>query len=149
MGQQYRLYGFDNLVNKTWKADGVWSNGTKFKQEVSFNYDLNKTLVIVNSKGFINKEQTAYGNRSHGVRQFNAKQNNIQFWEFDVFGDVTQGKVSFKDKDIYYHYHYGDTMVTDCWEYINDNTYKFTVGSYKNDKWESIYLQTEFKVIYK
>ena len=144
--QENKLQGFDNLVNKTWIANGEWSNGTKFKQEVHFTYDLNKSLVIVNSKGFINQEQTEYGNRNHGVRQYNAKEDEIEFWEFDVFGGVTKGTVEFKDKDIVYRYNYGESVVTDYWEYIDSETYNFTVGSYKDGKWEALYLQTEFKL---
>ena len=145
-GQENKLNGFDNLVNKTWLADGEWSNGTQFKQEITFNYDLNKTIVVTNSKGFTNQAQTEYGNRNHGIRQYNAKENKIEFWEFDVFGGVTQGVVEFTDKHIYYNYKYGESMVTDCWEYIDDETYKFIVGSYKDGKWEAVYLQTEFKL---
>lgn len=144
--QDNKLHGFDHLVDKTWVANGKWSNDTQFKQEVSFNYDLNKTLIIANSKGFTNQEQTEYGNRNHGIRQYNAKEDKVEFWEFDIFGGVTKGVVEFKGKNIYYHYKYGESTVTDCWEYIDDETYKFTVGSYKEDKWEAVYLQTEFKL---
>ena len=146
MSQENRLYGFDNLVDKIWIADGKWSNGSKFKQEVTYSYDLNKTIVIANSKGFTNQAQTEYGNRNHGVRQYNAKEDKVEFWEFDVFGGVTKGTVEFKDKTIFYHYKYGESMVTDCWKYVDDNTYKFTVGSYKDGEWEAVYLQTEFKL---
>lgn len=144
--QDDKLQGFDNLVNKTWKAEGEWSNGTIFKQEISFTYDLNKTIVVTSSKGYTNQEQTEYGNRNHGIRQYNAKENKIEFWEFDIFGGVTQGVVEIKDKNIFYHYTYGEATVTDCWEYVNDKTYKLIVGSYKNGKWEAIYLQTKFQL---
>ena len=144
--QDHKLQGFDHLVNKTWVANGKWSNGDVFKQEVSFNYDLNKTIVITNSKGFINQDKSEYGNRNHGVRQYNAKEDKIEFWEFDVFGGVTQGTVEIKGKDIYYHYSYGESLVTDCWKYVDDKTYRFTVGSYKDGKWGAIYIQTDFKL---
>lgn len=144
--QNNALLGFENLVNKTWFADGEWSNGTKFKQEVSYTFDLNRTIVITNSKGFVNQEQTKFGNRNHGIRQYNSKTKTIEFWEFDVFGDLTKGTVELKDKNIFYHYKYGESNVTDCWEYINDNIYKFTVGNYVDGEWKAVYLQTEFKL---
>lgn len=143
--QDNKLKIFENLVDKSWVANGEWSDGTEFRQEISFNYDLNKTIVITKSKGFTNQSQTEYGNRNHGVRQYNAKDDKIEFWEFDVFGGVTQGKVEFIDKNLFYHYKYGESIITDCWEYVDDKTYRFIVGSYKDGKWESIYLQTEFE----
>ena len=144
--QDNKLHAFSNLVNKTWVANGEWSNGSKFKQEIEYTYDLNKTLVIANSKGYTNEEQTEYGNRNHGIRQYNTKENKIEFWEFDVFGGVTKGHVEIKDKNIFYHYKYGESIVTDCWQYIDGSTYKFIVGSYEDGKWATIYLQTEFKL---
>ncbi len=146
VGQDNKLESFDNLVGKTWVANGEWSNGSKFKQEISFNYDLNKTLIITNSKGYTNQEQTEYGNRNHGIRQYNSKNDKIEFWEFDVFGGVTQGTVEVIGNSIFYHYKYGESIVTDCWEYIDDSTYKFIVGSYKDGQWEAVYIQTEFKL---
>lgn len=146
LSQENKLEGFDNLVDKTWIADGKWSNGSKFKQEIHFSYDLNKAIVISDSKGYTNEAQTEYGNRNHGVRKYNSKEDKIEFWEFDVFGGVTKGTVEFKDKNIFYHYKYGESIVTDCWEYVDDATYQFTVGSYNDGKWDAIYLQTEFKL---
>ena len=144
-GQEDKLQGFDNLINKTWIAEGEWPNGLVFKQEVTFSYDLNKTIVIANSKGFTDKDQTEYGNRNHGIRQYNEANDRVEFWEFDVFGGVTTGIVVFNGKDMYYQYTYGDNVFTDYWEYINDDTYKYTVGNYKDGQWEVIYLETEFK----
>lgn len=146
VGQNNQLLDFENLVNKTWIAEGEWSNGSKFKQEVSYTFNLNKSIVVADSKGYINKEQTEYGNRNHGIRQYNSVEDKIEFWEFDVFGGVTKGTVQIKDRNIWYQYKYGDATVTDCWEYMDDSKYKFTVGSYINDKWEAIYLQTVFKL---
>ena len=146
VGQNNQLQGFDNLVNKTWVAEGEWRNGSKFKQEVSYIFDLNNSIVVTNSKGFTNQEQTEYGNRNHGIRQYNAEKDKIEFWEFDVFGGVTKGTVQIEDKNIWYHYQYGDATISDCWEYLDDTTYKFTVGIFKDDKWEAVYLRTVFKL---
>ena len=48
-GQKSQLSIFDNLVAKTWKAEGKWGDGSNFKQELKINYSLDSTLVIVNS----------------------------------------------------------------------------------------------------
>ncbi len=142
--QENRLSVFDNLMGKTWKAEGDWGDGSQFKQETIFRYSLDSTLVIAESKGFTNREQTEYGPRNHGIRKFDAQSNGIKFWEFDIFGGTTEGVVKIRDKDIVYTYSYGASTVTDYWEYVDENTYNFTVGSFKEGIWEQIYLKTQF-----
>ncbi|NAY91174.1 hypothetical protein GTQ34_04510 [Muricauda sp. JGD-17] len=117
-----------------------------FKQEITFSYSLDSTLVIAESKGFTDKEQRAFGPRNHGVRKFDPKTNSIKFWEFDIFGGTTEGTVKSRDKDILYTYDYGATKVTDYWKYIDEDTYDFIVGVYKKGEWEQIYLKTQFVV---
>lgn len=143
-GQQNKLDFFDNLINKNWQAEGNWTDGSKFKQEIEFQYSLDGTLVLVKSKGFTNKEQTAYGERNHGIRKYDSKSDTVRFWEFDVFGGVTEGIVTTKGKDIIYSYKYGETTVTDYWGYVDANTYNFTVGDYVNGNWTKTYLSTQF-----
>lgn len=145
--QESNLYAFKNLINKEWKAEGKWGNGSIFKQQTIFKYDLDSTLVIARSKGFTNQEQTEYGWRNHGIRKFDKTSNTIKFWEFDIFGGLTEGTVIIDGKNILYQYQYGDSLVTDMWEYVDDNTYNFKVGSYKNNTWKQIYLETQFKAI--
>lgn len=148
IGQVKDLSLFENLVNKTWSAQGQWENdGPKFKQEVRFYFDLENTIVIAKSKGFINKEQTKFGNRNHGVRHYDKATNTIRFLEFDVFGNVTKGTVVSEGKSIIYQYKYGDSVITDMWEYVNDYTYNFKVGTYKDGQWEQLYLNTVFKAL--
>ncbi len=143
-GQEH-LSVFENLMGKTWFAEGEWGNNTKFKQEIEFKYDLGGTLVISDAEGFTNQEQTTYGPRNHGIRKFDKESNTIKFWEFDVFGGVTTGSVEAKGKDFIYTYSYGASVVTDYWEYVNDNTYNFTVGNYVDGQWKQIYLKTKFE----
>lgn len=147
--QKNKLEIFDNLISKTWKAEGNWGDGSPFFQETAFSYSLDSMLVVVNSIGFTNKEQTKTGLRNHGLRQFDKTSNNILFWEFDVFGGLTKGTVHAEGKNIIYNYAYGDSQVTDMWEHVNDSTYNFKVGSYKNGIWKKIYLNTQFKLIEK
>lgn len=138
---------FANLIGKTWKTEGKWRDGSLFKQEVYFRYSLDNKIVVTEAKGFTNKEQTVYGDRNHGIRKYDKETNSIHFWEFDVFGGHTEGTVLLKDKNILYQYQYGESMITDMWEYINNNTYKFTVGNYVDGKWIQKYLETEFKLV--
>lgn len=146
-GQNSRLSIFDNLVAKTWKAEGNWGDGSKFKQEIKINYSLDSTIIIAHSIGFIDKEQTKLGLRNHGIRQFDKKSNSIKFWEFDVWGGLTEGIVISEGKNIIYQYNYGGSSVTDMWEYVNDSTYNFKVGDYKDGVWKQLYLSTQFKAI--
>ncbi len=143
-GQKVNLAAFDNLLDKKWHAEGAWGDGSKFKQEIIFEYDLENAILISRSKGFTNVEQSKYGNRNHGIRKVNADSTGIDFWEFDVFGGVTKGKVIIKEKDILYQYDYGGSKVTDYWEYVNDSIYNFTVGSYENGTWNQKYLTCQF-----
>ena len=145
-GQNNPLSIFETLMNKTWFAEGNWGDGSKFKQEITFSYDLGNTLVIAHSKGYTNTEQTEYGARNHGIRKYNPETNVIDFWEFDVFGGVTQGTVKTEGKNIIYTYSYGESIVTDMWEYVDENTYNFKVGSYSDGHWKQVYLSTQFRV---
>ncbi len=141
---QGQLKNFEPFIGKTWVASGQWGDGSKFKQEITFSYDLDSTLVLTKSKGFTNKEQTTYGDRNHGIRKFDAETNTLKFWEFDVFGGVTQGEVVFQGKNLYYRYDYEGTTVTDAWLYADAKTYNFKVGKYTDGVWEQTYLDTQF-----
>ncbi|WP_299431897.1 hypothetical protein [uncultured Aquimarina sp.] len=143
--QKTDLTIFKNLIGKEWKAEGTWGDGTIFKQETIFMYDLNNSLVIVKSKGFTNKKQTQYGWRNHGIRKFDAETKTIKFWEFDIFGGVTEGTVKVDGKNIMYQYQYGESLVTDMWEYVDDHTYNLKIGDYADGTWKQIYLETQFK----
>ena len=142
--QQSPLSAFDNLAGKTWEAEGKWGDGSKFKQKISFEYSLSDRIVIATSIGFVDQEQTKLGNRNHGIRQYDQTSNTIKFWEFDVFGGLTTGSVLVEGKNILYQYDYGGTLVTDLWEYVNDNTYNFKVGIRKEGVWEQVFLATQF-----
>ena len=144
--QVKELSAFNNLVNKTWIAEGKWGDGSVFKQEISFHYDLENTIVVTKAKGFVDKEQNKFGDRNHGIRQYSKEDKEIVFWEFDVFGGVTKGTVTIEGKNMRYVYKYGDSTVTDLWEYIDQDTYRFVVGNYKNNTWEQVYLDTVFKL---
>ncbi|MDT0607327.1 hypothetical protein [Croceitalea rosinachiae] len=149
LAQSGNLKVFQPLIGKTWVAEGNWGNGTKFKQETTFSYDLDSTIIIANSNGFINKEQTKFGDRNHGIRKWDEESEAIRFWEFDVFGGVTTGKILVDGKNMRYEYQYGTTVISDFWEYIDATTYNFTIGNYEEGKWQQKYLETQFKALNK
>ncbi len=144
-GQNNHLKMFEKLMNRTWEAEGKWGDGSVFKQEINYKYALDSTLIISSSKGFTDKAQKKYGNRNHGIRKYNASKKQIEFWEFDVFGGLTEGTVTYEDKNILYEYEYGGTIVTEVWKFVNDSTYTFKVGTYKDGAWNQVFLDTQFK----
>lgn len=146
-GQNNNLSMFNNLIGKTWKAEGKWNNGDKFLQEIQINSSLNGSIIMTESIGFIDKDLTKLGLRNYGIRQFDKASNTVKFWEFDVFGGLTQGIVITARKNIIYHYNYGNLKVTDMWEFVDNSTYNFKVGEYKNGQWIKIFLETQFKEI--
>ena len=143
--QSSGLSMFDNLVGKTWKAEGNWGDGSKFSQEIEINYSLDSSIVKLNTIGFVDKAQIKLGLRNHGIRQFDETSNSVKFWEFDVFGGLTEGTVISEGKNIVYQYKYGNSNLTDMWEYIDDSTYTYKVGEYNNGIWNKVYLNTQFK----
>jgi len=147
LGQKSPLELFDPLVTKTWEAEGKWGDGSDFKQKIKFAYELDSTLVIVRSIGFIDQEQTRLGPRNYGIRQFDKKSEQIKFWEFDVFGGLTEGIVFSEGKHIFYTYAYQGAQITEMWEYVDDGTYNFKVGEYNDGVWKQTYLNTQFKEV--
>jgi len=138
---------FDPLVGKTWKAMGVWGDGTRFEQKTTFRYELSGTLIISKSKGFTNREQTAYGNRNFGIRQYDTKNKKIRFWEYDIFGSLTTGEVIMQRNKIIYSYKYGNSNMADVWEFVDEKTYSFKVVNFDNGKIGEAYLSTEFSLV--
>lgn len=144
--QKTELSSFENLIGKTWKAEGKWGDGSKFSQEVYFEFTLDSSLVISNTKGIVD-DTHKLSPRSHGVRQFDKASNSIKFWEFTFDGAKTFGNVVFDGKNIIYQYRYKEAILTDMWEYVNDTTYNYKVGNYMNGIWIQTYLNTTFTQI--
>lgn len=135
---------FENLLDKTWIAEGKWGDNSAFKQRISFTTDLKGHIIHTEAEGFTNQEKTEFGKRNHGIRRWNAERKQYEFYEFDAFGGLTTGEVIFEGKDICYRYDYGGTVLQDKWKYLNDSTYQFTVSSKDAEGKETIYLNTEF-----
>ena len=144
--QKADLSAFHPLIGKTWKAETTWDNGSPFKQEVTFRYGLDSTVIIAESDGFVNTSFTEFGWRNHGIRKINPQTGKMEFWEFDASGGLTQGNIiNFDQLSILYQYKYGETTITDAWVYENDSTYLFKVGIWENGQWQQSFLETEFR----
>ncbi len=143
--QKNPLEIFNPLVNHTWYAEGKWGDGSQFKQEITFEFSLNNQIINVQSLGFTNTSQTEFGLRNQGIRQYDSKSKKIKFWEFDVFGGLTEGTVEGDNNNLIYKYSYGETLMTEMWVYKTENSYDFIVGVYENGKWTQKFLETEFK----
>lgn len=140
-----QLEAFETLCGNSWTATGQWGDGSPFVQQMNFSFSLDSNIVIVETFGFVDQTNTQYGHRNHGIRKWNAKLNQIEFWEFDVFGTLTKGSIKTSDKDISYYYDYGDYKMIDRWTFVNDSTYNYTVGSLQNGVIDEVYLETVFK----
>ena len=81
------------------------------------------------------------------ARQYDREAEVIRFWEFDVFGGVTEGIVRTDGQDIWYEYEYGESRLTDVWELKDETTYKYTIGEHDGETWTVVYLETEFNKI--
>ena len=112
-GQEPKLQGFDNLIHKTRTAEGECPDSSLFRQGVALSYGPNKTIVIANSKGFTNKDQTQYGNGNHAIRPDNGVKSKGEYGEFDIFGGFITGDVVVSEKDIHGQCISGDNIFTD------------------------------------
>lgn len=144
--QDNSLEIFKPLENHIWYAEGEWGDGSLFKQEIKVEFTLSRKLVKVQTFSFVNEEQTEYGLRNEGIRQFDEKLNLIKFWEFDVYGNLTEGTVRSEEKNLIYQYNNGDgTIITEMWIYKDSETYDFIIGVYEDGLWKQVFLVTEFK----
>ncbi|MGB0869131.1 MAG: hypothetical protein ACPGSD_06010 [Flavobacteriales bacterium] len=142
--QNKALLNLSHLTNKSWKTEGKWKNGNSFIQNIKFEYSLDSTLLKSKTYGFIDSTETEFGLRNEGIRQFDKSSKSIRFWEFDIFGGCTTGEFIIEDKSFYYVYNYEGMLLTDYWQFIDENTYILTVGTYEEGKWKQKFIETTF-----
>ncbi len=136
---------FEPFLGKTWAIEAQWGDGSVFKQELSMEYGLQNKIIYSDTKGFIDVERTAFGDRSFGVRKFDEESGKILFWEFDTFGGVTQGEIISQGRDLWFVYAYQGMTFADIWEYLDDETYAFRVVAYDNNEIGDTYLKGAYK----
>ncbi|MEH0156869.1 hypothetical protein V6R21_22260 [Limibacter armeniacum] len=147
LGQEQgtKLQAFHNLMDGKWVTEGKWENGTPFKQEMTFEWGLGKTLVKVKTFGITNMETKSFGLRNEGIRTWSKTDSTIRFWEFDVFGGITEGVCLVEGKDIHYEYEYGKERLRESWVYKDLNTYQYRIGVYKKGKWQKVYMDAVYR----
>ncbi|WP_299228200.1 hypothetical protein [uncultured Psychroserpens sp.] len=141
----------ENLIGGIWKLDAKWGDGTPHKLNISYESSLDGLILKTTTHGNVKTDGYEFGLRNEGIRYFNKETKTIEFYEFDVFGGLTKGSITYNSKDIYYTYNYEvggqKTEITDGWEYINENTYKYSIGIYdfESNTWKQKFLNAEIK----
>lgn len=139
------ITAFDPLIDHTWEITGKWVNGLEFRQELTLKKEASGTIITVNTKGFLNEEQTEWGPRNYGIRQIDAATGKMMFYEFDSFGQMTKGEVKTKGKSFFYVYEYEGLTLADRWEFVDEKNYNYTIGAYNDGKIGEIYLKGTVK----
>lgn len=138
------LNAFENLCGGTWYVEANWSSGDAFKQETQYEKSLDGKIIKIKTFGTINIETGERGLRNEGICAFDKASKSYKFWSFDVFGDYTQGDLIIEGKDIYYRYTYNGQQLTEVWQFKNENTYHYIIGTMENNEWKQKYLDTEY-----
>ena len=140
---------FEELVGSTWVCDTVWSNGQKFHQEVTYQFDLDKSIVHAETIGFLDPSGNTLGKRNYGIRYRSEHPDTLNFIEFDVHGGATKGLCFMLENDLYYRYSYetelGTTFMTERYKKIDENTLEYIIGIFENGEWTFKYLSTYFR----
>ncbi|HAS43791.1 MAG TPA: hypothetical protein DCS93_25140 [Microscillaceae bacterium] len=140
---------FEVFTTGKWEMNGTWGNGKKFRQTQIFKWGLNKKIMKVQTYGTVNQKTGAFGLRNEGIRAWDAQKKQIVFWEFDVFGGITQGTCTVDGKNIYYDYPYMGKNFRDSWVFVHANKYAYKVGVYENGKWGKVYHESYYQRVQK
>lgn len=144
LAQEGELSVFNNLVGSSWISDGKQLGGHDGKtvKEISWGLDGNIVKVITYTT---DPETLEFGLRNEGVRIFNYETNQLEFYEFDKFGGISQGVVRVEGQDIHYEYVYEDLLIRDSLIYISDDKYAFKVCSISAEgACLQVYFETTF-----
>lgn len=137
----------DNLIGGTWQAKSSWNDGTPFKLKIEWQQGLTGQILKSKTYGFTDKNYMEFGLRNEGIVAFDQASGKLKFWEFDVFGGITEGQIRNTGKNIYYSYKYetssGTMELTDGWEYVTQNQYDYIIGQFD---WDSAVWNNKFLV---
>lgn len=135
---------FENIAGSTWISEGTQLGGHEGKtvKEISLGLD-GKVIKVTTST--TDPQTGIFGLRNEGIRTFNTATKQLEFYEFDKFGGVTQGVVIVDGKDIHYQYEYGELTLRDSWIYVNNDEYLYIVASWKDGKQDQQYHKGSFK----
>jgi hypothetical protein len=136
---------FENFMGGKWEMKGEWSPGKTFRQVQVYSWGLNKTLVKVKTFGTTNPKTGAFGLRNEGIRAWDKDKKQLVFWEFDIFGGITQGTCTIKGNTLHYDYPYQGQNFRDSWQKIDKDTYAYKVGTVKNGQWLKVFISSTYK----
>jgi hypothetical protein len=129
-----QLLVFENLIGGTWTIKADLEDGEVFHQKHQYEWSLDKRIVKVKTRGTIDEDTKEFGLRDEGIRAYNPKDSTIRFWEFDVFGGVTEGLVLIDNDNFEYIYNYSGHTLRHKWIYVDSDTYEFIILSEKDGK---------------
>lgn len=136
------LMPFKPMMEGVWKGEGTWKDGRAFKQEVTFEWGIGKQNVKTFTKSLTDTLGN-FGEFSEMIHAWGNTDNKIRFWAFDIKGNIVEGDVQTKSKQIRYIYDY--TMpdgtkqtLTDAWIWIKDDKYMMKVGVTEGDEWTEV-----------
>jgi hypothetical protein len=146
--QEEILERLGRLAGGRWAAEGAWSNGTAFRQEQAYSWELDSTLIGVATYGAQNTGELAA--QSYGIRAWSSAEQRMLFWEFNTSGGITSGRVGADGEEgFFYEYTYAvngtSRTLRDVWRRIDENTYAFTVGEYDNGSLQTVFLEATFR----
>ena len=140
---------FSNLIGSKWESAGKWTDGTPFKQEIVVSESLRGKLIRVQTYSNEATTGTKPSLRNEGIRAWDGAESKMRFWEFDIFGGITEGYCTVNGNDIYYHYNYnpggGVMKMTDGWIQKDKDTYEYKVGLFENGVWTQLFLDAILK----
>lgn len=146
--EQSPLQALKPLLGGTWVTKGKWKNGADFHQEVTFRRELSGNLITSETKDLIDSKSFEDSVRNYGVIGYKKEKTEIVFYNFDVFGGITEGTITTSENNIFFTYDYAiDGVVqslTDAWLFIEKDKYEFRVGILKNGTWEKVFISNTF-----
>lgn len=143
LAQDNAILALKNLAGSTWISEGEQLGGHQGKTVKEMSWGLDGKIVKV--KTYTTDPKTLeFGLRNEGVRIFNTTTGQLEFYEFDKFGGVSQGVIIVDGKNLHYEYQYGDLLLRDSWYYRNDNEYLYIVASWQDGKQTQKYHEGVF-----
>lgn len=136
---------FETLLgHERWISYGGDNDGLQSRTEKVFTAGLDGKIVKVKTYN-VDPKTGDFGLRNEGVRFWEAAEKKWFFHEYDKYGGLTTGSVTASGKNLYYDYEYEGQNIRDAWEYVDERTYKLTVGTIgEKGDWARTYQVTNF-----
>lgn len=133
------------LVDQRCEIRESWPDGNPFHLDKEFDRGLEGRIIIENS--FTVDEQGARRPRNHGVRAYPRDSDDARFWEFDRFGNVSEGPVWVESGTLYYEYPYGTAgqVLRDSWTPAGEGLYSFKIRQWENGEWGQTFMDGTYR----